>query len=222
MYIMSATIDKLPTICNNPDMVPITPLAERALEIARQRGIARAQDFRVAGIPPSYLTRLAKQGKLVRLGRGLYQLADFPGSSADHDLAEAARVIPHGVVSLVSALRLHGLTTQLPGSVWMTLAHKARAPKSTPFRVEIVRASGEVFSSGLTVVRIEGVDVPVYDAAKTVADCFKHRRRVGLNVAVEALRDALKDRKATRAAIWHYARICRVQNIMRPYLEALA
>lgn len=199
-----------------------TPLAKRALDIARRHGIARAQDFRAAGIPPAYLSRLAKQGRLVRLGRGLYQLADYAGADAGHDLAEAARLIPHGVISLLSALRLHGLTTQLPGSVWMTLDHKARAPKSTPFKLEIVRASGKVFSEGRDTVKIEGVSVPVYNVAKTIADCFKHRRRVGLNVAVEALRDALKDRKATRAEIWRYAKLCRVENIMRPYLEALS
>ncbi|MFZ1989989.1 MAG: type IV toxin-antitoxin system AbiEi family antitoxin domain-containing protein [Alphaproteobacteria bacterium] len=199
-----------------------TSLAERALEIARLHGIARAQDFRAAGIPPAYLTRLAKQGRLTRLGRGLYQLADLSGSDASHDLAEAARLIPHGVISLLSALRLHGLTTQLPGSVWMTLAHKARAPKSTPFKLEVIRASGRVFSEGRAAVKIEGVSVPVYNVAKTIADCFKHRRRVGLDVAVEALRDALKQRKATRADLWRYAKLCRVENIMRPYLEALA
>ncbi len=202
-------------------MVSDSPLVERALKIARQRGIARAQDFRAGGIPASYLTRLSKQGRLVRLGRGLYQLTDAPGSHAAHDLAEAARLMPHGVVSLLSALHLHGLTTQLPGSVWMTLGHKARVPRSTSFKLEITRASGEVFSAGRTIVNIEGVDVPIYDAAKTVADCFKHRRRIGIDVAVEALRDALKDHKATRPAIWRYAKTCHVQNIMRPYLEAL-
>jgi predicted transcriptional regulator of viral defense system len=196
--------------------------AKTALRVAKERGIARARDFRVAGVPAPYITRLCKQGRLIRLGRGLYQLPDFQESHAAHDLAEVARLVPLGVISLLSALRIHGLTTQLPHSVWLTLPSKARAPRYTPFPYEIVRASEPALSAGRTTIRVEGVDVPIYDAAKTVVDCFKYRRRVGIDIAVEALRDALRQRKATRAGIWRYAEICRVRHIMRPYLEALA
>jgi predicted transcriptional regulator of viral defense system len=198
----------------------ITP-TERALEIARKQGIARARDFHAAGIAGTYLKRLCDQGRLVRLGRGLYQLADFEDFHAAHDLAQVARLVPRGVICLLSALRFHGLTTQLPRAVWLAVDHKARMPRVTPVPYEIVRASGAVFTSGHMAVTIEGVPVPIYDPAKTIADCFKHRRRVGLDVAVEALRDALRQRKASRADIWRYAAICRVQPIMRPYLEAL-
>jgi predicted transcriptional regulator of viral defense system len=198
------------------------PLAERVRAIARDRGIARARDFRAAGVPPSTITRLCERGDLVRLGRGLYQLAEADDIDAAHSLAEAARLAQHGVVSLLSALRLHELTTQLPHAVWMTFPHKARAPRTMPFRLEVVRASGAAFTAGRRTIRIEGVDVPVYDPAKTIADCFKHRRRVGLDVAVEALRDGLRGRKVSHADLWRYAKICRVQNVMRPYLEALA
>jgi predicted transcriptional regulator of viral defense system len=196
-------------------------LSQRALSIARQRGIARAQDFRAAGIPPAYLTRLCQRGKLQRLARGLYQLADPEHMEASHSLAEAARLAPHGVVSLLSALQHHELTTQLPRAVWVTFHHKARAPATFPFKVEVVRASGEAFTAGRTDVAIEGVKVPIYDAAKTIVDCFKYRSRVGLDVAIEALRDGIRRRKATRADIMRYAKVCRVQNVMRPYLETL-
>jgi predicted transcriptional regulator of viral defense system len=114
------------------------------------------------------------------------------------------------------------LTTQLPQAVWIAIAHKARSPGKSPLKLEIVRASGLALSEGIMTVAIEGVQVPVYNPAKTVTDCFKYRRRVGLDVAVEALRDAIAKRKATRADLWHYAQICRVQSIMRPYLEALS
>lgn len=193
---------------------------ETALRVARERGIARARDFRSAGVPAPYITRLCRRGRLVRLGRGLYQLADFQDFHAAHDLAEVARLVPQGIISLFSALRIHGLTTQLPHSVWLTLPPKARAPRHPPFPYEIVRASEPAFTAGRTTILVEGVDVPIYDVAKTVVDCFKYRRRVGMDVAVEALRDALRQRKATRKDIWRYAEICRVRPLMRPYLEA--
>jgi predicted transcriptional regulator of viral defense system len=219
---MSAIIDNLPTLCNSPAMRPEATIATRALDIARKQGVARARDFRAAGIPTIYLSRLCDQGQLVRLGRGLYQLADFSDFHAGHDLAETARRVPHAVVCLLSALRLHDLTTQLPQAVWITIAHKARSPGKSPLKLEIVRASGPALSEGIMTVTIEGVQVPVYNPAKTIADCFKYRRRVGIDVAVEALRDAIAKRKATRADLWHYAELCRVQNVMRPYLEALS
>lgn len=197
-------------------------LADRALALARERGIARARDFRAAGIPLVYLKRLCEDGRLVQLGRGLYQIPELAGTDASHSLAEAARLIPSGIVCLVSALNYHGLTTQLPHAVWMTIPQKARTPKVASFPLEIVRATEPAFSAGVERVEIEGVHVPVYNAAKTVADCFKYRRRVGADVAVEALRDALRLRKATPAEIARYAAIDRVANIMRPYLEAIA
>ena len=197
-------------------------LSQRALAIARKRGIARARDFRDAGVPPSYLTRLCEQGELTRLARGLYQLADPETFEAAHSLAEAARLAPNGVVSLLSALQYHQLTTQLPHAVWLTFHHKARVPRTFPYRVEVVRASGEAFTAGRVTVTVEGVAVPIYDPAKTIVDCFKYRGRVGLDVAIEALRDGLRQRKATRANLQRYAKICRVQNVMRPHLETLA
>jgi predicted transcriptional regulator of viral defense system len=202
-------------------MAANSTVMEHALDIARRRGVARARDFRAAGIPATYIERLCTQGQLIRLGRGIYQIADFEDFHVAHDLAEVSRRVPHAVVCLLSALRLHDLTTQLPQAVWISIDHKARTPANPPVKLQIVRASGFAFSEGRTTVMIEGVSVPVYTPAKTVADCFKYRRRIGTDVAVEALRDALNKRKATRTELWHYAGFCRVQNVMRPYLEAL-
>ncbi|WP_428658935.1 type IV toxin-antitoxin system AbiEi family antitoxin domain-containing protein [Reyranella sp.] len=129
--------------------------------------------------------------------------------------------MPNGVVSLVSALRHHGLTTQLPRAVWMTIPHKARMPTLQGLRLGVVRATGEVMTAGVEHTRIEGVDVPIYGVAKTIADCFKHRRHVGEDVAIEALRDALRERKTTPSEILKYAAIDRVARRVEPYVRAM-
>lgn len=195
-------------------------LKSRALDIARRRGIARTRDFAAAGIPRVYLQRLSDEGRLVRTGRGLYQLAEAEFSAA-HSLAEAARIAPRGVVCLLSALQYHGLTTQTPHDVWMLLSSKDWAPKNPPVAIKVVRASGESLTAGVERHMIENVPVPITTPAKTVADCFKHRNKIGLDVALEALKDYLRDRKASVDDLWRYAHICRVQNVMRPYIEAL-
>lgn len=199
------------------------PISHRdhALSLVKARGIARARDFKDAGIPLAYLKRLTNAGDLVRLGRGLYQEPERVGEDAAHDFAEAARAVPEGVVSLVSALRHHGLTTQLPHAVWMTIPHKARTPTPAGQRLEIVRATGAVMTAGVEHVQVEGVEVPIYGVAKTIADCFKHRRHVGEDVALEALRDALRQRKTTVDEIMRYAEIDRVAARVRLYLKAL-
>ena len=197
------------------------PNRDRVLQLVRERGIARARDLTAAGIPLVYLKRLTDTGDLVRLGRGLYQTPDRVGEDVAHDLAEAARLVPKVVVSLISALRRHGLTTQLPSAVWMTIPHKARAPSPEGLRLEIVRATGEALTAGIEYIDIEGVTVPIYCVAKTVADCFKHRRHVGEDVAIEALRDALRQRKATPGELMKFANIDRVASRMAPYILAM-
>jgi predicted transcriptional regulator of viral defense system len=193
----------------------------RALSLTRAHGIARARDFKAAGIPLVYLKRLTDAGELVRLGRGLYQEPERVGEDIAHDLAEAACLVPNGVISLLSALRQHELTTQLPNAVWMTIPHKARKPNATGLRLEIVRATDQVLTAGIEHVRIEGVDVPIYGVAKTVADCFKHRRHVGEDVAIEALRDALRQRKTTPSELMKFASIDRVTARMGPLIRAM-
>jgi len=220
MFFIIGKIKSLPTKGNKMVKRHINH-RERALSLVQDRGIARARDFKAAGIPLIYLKRLTDSGELVRLGRGLYQDPERVGEDIAHNLAEAARAVPNGVVSLASALRHHGLTTQLPHAVWLTIPHKARTPKADGLPLEIVRATGEVLTAGVEHVQVEGVDVPIYGVAKTIADCFKHRRHIGEDVAIEALRDALRMRKTTVTDILRYAEIDRVAERIRPYLKAL-
>lgn len=192
----------------------------RALEVARRLGVARARDFTAAGIPRVYLQRLRDDGLLVRTGRGLYQLPDTAVSAA-HSLAEVARVLPRGVVCLLSALQYHGLTTQTPHQVWMLLASKDWAPRNPPVAIRVIRASGTALTTGVERHAIDRVPVPVTVPAKTVADCFKYRNKIGIDVAIEALKDYLRLRHANTDELWRYAAVCRVQNVMRPYVEAV-
>lgn len=201
-------------------MDPSTPYRNKALAIARKSGLARARDFEMAGIPRTILARLIADGSLVRPTRGFYQLPDADISAA-HSLAEAALAAPKGIVALLSALRFHGLTTQLPHEVWMLMLSKAWAPTAPPVKLRIIRASDSSLTAGVEHHRIDGVSVPITSPAKTIADCFKYRSRVGLDVAIEALRDGLRERKATRPELQRFAAICRVQNVMRPHLETL-
>jgi predicted transcriptional regulator of viral defense system len=195
-------------------------MKERALAFARARGVVRARDFTAAGIARTYIQRLRRDGLLVRTGRGLYRAADAE-IETQHSLVEASRALPHGVVCLLSALQFHGLTTQTPYEVWMMIGSKKWAPRKPPVRLRIIRATGAALTDGVERHEIEGIQVPIYSAAKTVADCFKHRNKVGIDVAIEALRDCLRQRKCTVDDLWRYAKVCRVQNVMRPYLEAL-
>ena len=193
-------------------------LKKRALQVALRQGVARTRDFAAAGVPRVYLQRLRDEGQLVQTGRGLYQLPDAALSAA-HSLAEVARILPRGVVCLLSALQYHGLTTQTPHQVWMLLGSKDWCPKNPPVAIRVVRASGEALTAGIGRHAIERVSVPITVPAKTVADCFKYRNKIGLDVAIEALKDCLRLRRATADELWRYAAICRVQNVMRPYIE---
>jgi len=183
----------------------------------------RAEDVLRAGIRREYLWQMCREGKLERVSRGAYR---FPGTNiADvtehHTLAETARSAPQAVVCLLSALRFHDVTTQMPFEVWLAIGQKARRPKIEDAAVRFVYLSGESLTAGVEEHRIENVRVRIYSPAKTVADCFKFRNKIGLDVALEALRETLRNRRATRDEIWRYAKICRVTRVMRPYLEAM-
>ncbi len=193
---------------------------QSAIDLAQKLRLIRPRDFEAHDLPRTYLFRLSREGILQRLGRGLYQYADAT-LDANQSLAEAGKLVPQGVICLLSALRFHDLTTQMPHQVWMTIGPKARAPKIASPRLHIVRASGKSLTEGVEQHRIEGVDVRIYSAAKTVVDCFKYRRLVGMEAAIEALRDCRHKRCASMDDIWRFAEICRVTNVMRPYLEAL-
>jgi predicted transcriptional regulator of viral defense system len=193
---------------------------DKALTLARRKSVARARDFAAAGVPRMTLSRLVDEGVFKRVGRGLYQLADSDISVA-HSLAEASEAAPKGVIGLLSALQFHQLTTQMPHEVWMLMPSKAWAPTAPPVRLRIIRSSEAMLRPGVEHKEIDGVSVPITSPAKTIVDCFKYRNRVGLDVAIEALRDGLRQRKATRPELQRYAKICRVENVMRPHLETL-
>ena len=194
---------------------------EEILDLVREAGLVRPRDLESAGVPGGSLAQLAQRGLLERLGRGLYAV---PGAapSEHRSLAEVSKRTPRGVVCLLSALRFHGLTTQAPAEVWLAIGPKDRAPRPAGVRLRIVRVSGEARDAGVETHVVEGVPVRVYGAAKTVADCFKFRNKIGTDIAVEALRDCLEQRRCTADELFEYARVCRVSRVMRPYMEALA
>jgi predicted transcriptional regulator of viral defense system len=190
------------------------------LDLIHELGIVRGGDLERRGISRRYLPRLTAKGKLERVSRGLYAHPDTPATE-NQSLAEVAKLYPNAVVCLVSALQLHRLTSQLPRQVWIAIGSDARAPVRPPVRVRVVRFSGTAFTEGVEHHIVGAVEVPVYGVAKTVADCFKLRNKVGLDVALEALREVLAERRSTVDEILAYSRICRVENVIRPYLEAL-
>ncbi len=192
---------------------------ERVLQLAARQPLIRPRDVEALGIAREYLLRLYRQGLLVRPARGLYALANS-SITEHHSLAVAAKLVSRGVVCLLSALRFHGLTTQDPHEIWMAIDFKAHRPSIASIALRVVRFSGSALVAGIETHAIEGVEVRVYCAAKTVADCFKYRNKIGIDVAIEALRDALRTRKATVDEIHRFAKVCRVSNVMRPYLES--
>jgi predicted transcriptional regulator of viral defense system len=183
-------------------------------------GVLRARDLARMGLSRQRIQRLLQQGALVRVGRGLYSRPDA-AVTENHTLAQVCARVPHGVICLLSALQFHHLTTQNPWQVWLLVESHARTPKLDYPPLRIFRASGEAFTAGVAEHEIESVVVRVTNIAKTVADCFKYRNKVGLDVALEALRECLRYRRATVSELTRYARICRVERVMRPYLEAM-
>ncbi|MCL1841547.1 MAG: AbiEi antitoxin N-terminal domain-containing protein [Propionibacteriaceae bacterium] len=195
--------------------------ADKLLELVRRQGLLRPHDLAPLGIPRVALTRAVRRGQLERVGRGLYGLTARP-VSAHGTLAEVARRVPNGVVCLLSALRFHDLTTQAPFEVWLAIDNKAATPKLGYPPLRLVRFSGAALTEGVEEHVVDGVTVRVTGVAKTVADCFKYRNKIGLDVALEALREAWNGKHMTSDQIWHYAKIDRVANVMQPYLESLA
>ncbi len=193
---------------------------EKILARTKEKGILHAGDIVKYNIPYTYLSRLTEQGHLQRIGRGLYMLPDHEVTE-NHSLAVVCAQIPNGVICLLSALRFHGITTQLPFEVWIALENKAWKPQLEDVAVRYHWFSGAAFTEGVETHPIEGIAVNVYNPAKTVADCFKYRNKIGLDIAIEALRDGWQQHRFTVDELWHYAKICRVQTIIRPYMEAI-
>jgi len=200
-------------------MSSTTDLA-RTLKLARRRQGVRTRELAERGMHRQALSRLVASGDLERVARGLYRVPASP-ISEHHGLALAGGAVPRGVICLLSALRFHGIGTQLPSEVWIAIDRRARRPalKYPPLR--IVRYTGAALTEGVRVHRVEGQTVRVYDIAKTLADCFKYRNKIGLDVALEALGEAWRARRFKMDELDHYAEVCRVRRVMRPYLEAL-
>ena len=192
----------------------------RVLRYARQHGIIRPRDLQEIDVPRAVLMRLVDRGEIVRRSRGVYTTPEHEPTSQT-DLAEICARAPSATVCLISALQVHGLTTQVPHTVWLMIDRHGRRPKIKRPRVRIVYASGRALADGVETRAIEGVSVRLTSPAKTVADCFKYREHVGQDIAVEALRDCLRQRKATPDEIYEMAKIDRVAKRVRPYIEAL-
>jgi len=195
--------------------------AEKALEYCRSRGVVRARDFVSHGIPRVTLTRLVRDSRLERVGRGLYAVLGSDVSE-HHGLVKGSRRVPHGVVCLLSALRFHELTTQQPFEVWMAIDRKARKPRVDSPPIRIVRFGKDAQTQGVDEHEIEGVMVRITSPARTVADCFRYRNKIGLDVAIEALRDYRRLRTGTVDELWEAAGIARIKTVIRPYIEAIA
>lgn len=194
--------------------------AKRILELARDSGVVSTGEVRSKGIHHEYLRQLCAEGELVRVGRGLYSLSDAD-VTVHSGLAQAGKAIPKGVICLLSALRFHEIGTQAPHEVWIAIDRRAARPRVKYPRLRIVRFSGKALTEGIDERIVEGVPVRIYSPAKTVVDCFKYRNKIGLDVALEALRDVIRERKCSIDELWRYAKICRVTKIIRPYMEAI-
>jgi len=192
---------------------------EQLREIFKEKNLVRARELVTYGIPRHCLASLVANGEIEQITRGVYAAVDCDVSS-NRTLAEAALRVPRGTVCLLSALRFHNITTQIPSRVWMAIDANSWSPNESEIPLRIFRFSGKALTAGVEEHMIEQVPVKIYCAAKTVADCFKFRNKIGLDVALEALRDSLEERKCTVDEIWYYAEICRISNVIRPYLEA--
>ena len=193
---------------------------QQVLRLARARTLLRARDLAQQGLPTIALTRLVQAGKLERVARGLYGL---PGAaiSEHRSLAEVSARVPKGVICLLSALRVHEIGTQAPHEVWIAIPPHMVSPRLDQPAIRAVRMSDAALADGVDRMNIDGVDVPVFNAARTVVDCFRFRNKIGLDVALEALRDGWSQRKFTLDALWRHATTGRVANVMRPYIEAI-
>ena len=191
----------------------------KAVNFAKKHGMIRVRDAVKEGIHPENLRRLCKKGLLVKMARGIYIPADSE-ISQNVGLAQISKRVPNGVICLLSALQFHDIGTQSPFEVWVAIDQKAAAPRIDYPPIRIVRFSGKALSEGIEIHQIEGVEVEIYNKAKTIADCFKFRNKIGLDIALEALKDSRQRKLCTNDEIWKYAKLCRVSNVMKPYLEA--
>lgn len=196
--------------------------AEQTLRLVKRLGMARPKDAAPFGIEPFHFRRLLHQGKLSQVARGIYRLAEHKSSTHPHHrFAEAAKRVPHAVVCLQSALHFHRLAKQSPPEVWLAIDRKARRPSVEGMPLHFVRFSGAALREGVEEHSIEGVPVKVTTCTKTVADCFKYRNKIGFGVALDALRECIRQGRCSKADILKCAKFCRISTVIHPYLEAL-
>jgi predicted transcriptional regulator of viral defense system len=198
------------------------PPAERRIQsLFRRTATARSRDLVAAGLARSELSRMVAAGRLIRIARGLYAAPGY--QSGEHAaLVTVAKRAPGTLFCLLTALRFHDLTTQSPSEVWIAIDNKGHPPRLDYPPLRAVRFSGAALAAGVETHRVDGTPIRVTGVAKTVADCFKFRNKIGLDVALEALREARRAKKANADELWRFAKLDRVANVMRPYLEAVA
>ena len=201
--------------------MPVGPLERAETLFQKHGGMLRTSRALALGIHPRTLYALRDSGRLVEVARGLYRLADAPALSTP-DLVRVATLVPKAVICLTSALAFHEIGTQLPRAVYIALPRTARNPRLPHLPVRVFRFSGPPLTEGIEFHKVDGVEIRVYSVAKTIADCFKYRHKIGLDVALEALRASWRRHRVTMDDLWRYAAICRVKNVMRPYLESLS
>ena len=195
---------------------------EKAIDtIRKQGGIIRTHEALRLGIHRRTLYGLRDDGMMLSISRGLYQLAGMENFPTEIDLVNVAKLVPHGVICLISALSFHELTTQIPHEIWLAVERKARKPKVSYPPIRSIFFTGSCFHEGIEVHRIMEQEVHIYNAPKTVIDCFRWRNQVGLDVALEAARSYLKQRGASPSHLMEYARLCKVDKVVTPYLEAM-
>ncbi len=197
-----------------------TKAADKAIEILANSGMVRLHEFKAAGIPETVVARLANAGRIVRLARGLYQLPDADLQTS-HTLAEVAKIVPKGVICLISALVYHELTLQLPPFVWVAIEVHTRQPKHRYPPMRFVRFSKKALIEGVERHTIEGVPVKITSPARTIVDCFRFRNKTGVDIALSAMREALRKRVCKPDDILTHAQSLRIASVVGPYLEAM-
>lgn len=190
------------------------------VKLAKKKGMIRPKDLDAIDLPRVYLSRLTSTGHLEKVGRSLYRLPNQQLSEHEN-LAVVAAKVPQAVFCLLTALQFHELTTQLPRQLWIAMPKGSHTPKMDYPPLKMIQASGESYSEGIEIHKCDQVPIKIYGVAKTLADCFKHRNKIGIDIVLEALKDAREQNKLNTDELWHYAKICRVTNVMRPYLEAI-
>lgn len=193
---------------------------ETACALLSEKGLVRMREFRDAGVGAETVARLVRDDTVERIARGLYQLA---GAMPDpqHTFAEASAMVPKGVICLTSALQFHEMTLQMPSSVWMAIDRTGWKPKIQYPPIRFVRFGTKAMSEGVKHHQIDGVTVPIFEPAKTIVDCFRYRNKIGLDIALESLREGLRTKRVTPDKLWKFARSARVWTVMRPYVEAM-